>query len=106
MSNLKHTTVLLQADKADLAEIFHEEVSKIKHEAFLARFDGIMVNTKEVAKMHGINEKTVLNYIKDGLIVPEMKLNENEHPRFRMSYALTLDFKLLRKQLWAKNKGY
>lgn len=97
--------MLVQADKADMLEAFRYEVSKIKHEAFLNRFEQTIVNTKDVAKIHNVCEKTVINYINDGLIVPEMKINDGEHHRFRLSYVLTLDFKELQKDLRAKNKG-
>lgn len=106
MGNLKNVTMLLQMDQADLYKAFGDEVAKIKHEAFLNRFENVIVTTKDVAKFHNVNEKTVLNYINDGLIFPEMKINENEHPRFRLSYALTLDFKELQKKLRAKNKNW
>lgn len=90
----------------DLEKVLDKKLSTILLTSFLNKFDNVLVGTKDVAKIHSVNERTVLNYIKDGLIVPEVKLGENDHHQFRLSYALTLDFRELQKQLRAKNKGY
>ena len=83
-----------------------EEIGNAKLQAFLSRFDNVLVGTNDVANMHSVNPRTVMNYINDGLIMPEVKLGEKDHHVFRLSYALTLDFKELQRQLRAKNKGY
>ncbi len=98
------TNVLIQASLADLQQLVISNVTEAKLHAFLNRFENVLIGTNELAKIHSVNPKTVLNYVKDGLIVPEMKLSENDHHQFRLSYVLTLDFKELQKQLRAKNK--
>lgn len=104
--NTGQSNNLIMASLDDLQKLISDEVATAKYKAMLSRFDNILVGTKEVAKFHNVNERTVLNYIKDGLIVPEVKLGENDHHQFRLSYALTLDFKELQRQLRAKNKGW
>lgn len=100
------TNTLIMASYDDLQKLINEDYSNMKLKAFLNRFDNVLIGTNELANMHSVNPKTVTNYIKDGLIVPEVKLGENDHHLFRLSYALTLDFKELQKQLRAKNKGW
>lgn len=100
------TEINYKINQLDFQKAIREEMYDIVLKVFLSRFDNVFVGTNEVANMHGVNPKTVKNYIKDGLIIPEMKLGEKDHHRFRMSYALQLDFKELQKQLRAKNKGY
>lgn len=100
------TEINYKLNQQDFQKAIREELSDIALKAFLNRYDNVLVGTNEVAKFHSVNPRTVKAYIKDGLIVPEVKLGENDHHQFRLSYALTLDFKELQKQLRAKNKGY
>lgn len=105
MKNILPTTLYcLQPN--DLQNFLDENVSSIKLQAFLNRFENVLVGVKDVAHIHSVCTHTVTNYINGGSIIPEMKINENEHPKFRLSYVLTLDFSQLRKELTAKNKGY
>lgn len=98
------STILYQMQPEDLQKFLDENLAEIKLQAFLNRFENVLIGVKDIARIHSINPRTVTNYINDGLIVPEMKVNENEHPKFRLSYALTLDFRQLQKQLRAKRK--
>lgn len=100
------SNTLIMADLDDLQKLISDEVAKAKFQAMLNRYSNILVGTKDVAKFHNVNERTVLNYIDDGLIVPEEKVSENDHHRFRLSDVLMLDFKDLRKQLRAKTRGW
>jgi hypothetical protein len=94
------------ASLEDLQKLIDDNLAIAKYKEMLSRFDNVLVGTKDIANFHNVNERTVLNYIKDGLIMPEVKLGENDHPKFRASYMLTLDFKELQKKLRAKNRGY
>lgn len=87
-----------------LERVIDKKLSKLTLQAFLNRFENVLVGVKEVALFHSVTTRTVSSYIKDGLIVPEIKEGENDHPQFRLKYALELDFKELQKQLRAKNK--
>ena len=100
------TEINYKISQKDFDEMIDKKLSKLVLVGFLNRYDNVLVGTKEVAKFHSVNERTVLNYIKDGLIQPEVKLGENDHHLFRLSYALTLDFKDLQKKLRAKNRGW
>lgn len=100
--NAGTTNTLVMASYDDLQKIVSSDVAELKLQAFVARFENVLISTEEVAKIHSVNPRTVLNYVKDGHIVPEDKLSENEHPKFRLSYVLQLDFKELKKQLRAK----
>ena len=96
------TNTLIMASLEDLQKLIDDNLVTAKYKAMLSRFDNVLVGTKDIAKFHNVNERTVLNYVKDGFIVPEVKLGENTHPKFRLSYALQLDFKDLQKKLRAK----
>lgn len=98
------SNTLIMAACADLQKIINNEYADLKLKAFLCRFENVLVGTADVAHIHNVNERTVLAYIKDGSIVPEEKVSEKDHHRFRLSYALTLDFRELRKQLRAKTR--
>ncbi len=104
--SIRQSYTVIQISPEDLQKFLDNHLSETRLKAFLNRFDNVLIGTNEVANMHNVNKQTVLNYISDGLIVPEVKLSENDHPRFRLSYALTLDFKELQRKLRAKNKGY
>lgn len=98
--------IFYKLNDSDFEKVLDKKLSTILQTSFLNKFDNVLVGTKDIAKFHSVNERTILNYIKDGLIVPEVKLGEKDHHQFRLSYALTLDFKELQKQLRAKNKGW
>jgi hypothetical protein len=100
------TNTLVTMAYEDLQKLINDEYAELKIQAFLKRYENILVGVKDVAHFHNVSTHTVTNYIKDGLIEPEVKVNENEHPKFRMSYALALDFKELQKKLRAKNRGW
>ena len=104
--NTSKSNTLIMSSLEDLQTLIDDNLATAKFKAMLSRFDNVIVGTKEVAKFHSMNERTVLNYVKDELIVPEMRLGENDHPKFRLSYVLSLDFRELQKMLRAKNKGY
>lgn len=94
------------ADLADLQKLISDEVAKAQFKAMLNKFSNVLVGTKDVAKFHNVNERTVLNYINDGLLIPEEKVSENDHHRFRLSDVLMIDFKELKKQLRARTRGW
>lgn len=103
------STILYQMQPEDLQRFLDESVAEIKLQAFLNRFENVLIGVKDIAHIHSVNPRTVTNYIKDGLIVPEMRISENDHYRFRLSYALTLNFRELQKQLRVqkhKNNSY
>lgn len=100
------SNTLIMASLDDLKALVDEEIGNAKLQAFVRRFENVLIGRAELANMHSVSPVTVTNYIKDGLIIPEAKVNEKDHPMFRLSYALTLDFKELQKELRAKNKGW
>jgi hypothetical protein len=97
---------LIMASYNDLQKLINEDYADMKLKAFLNRYDNVLVGLREVARFHGVCHQTVAAYIKDGLIEPEVRSDENDHQKFRLSYVLTLDFRELQKQLRAKNKGW
>lgn len=100
------SNTLIMASLDDLKALVDEGIGNAKLQAFVSRFDNVLIGRSELANMHSVSPVTVTNYINDGLIIPEIKLKEKDHPMFRLSYALTLDFKELAQQLRAKNRGY
>ncbi|MDR1221992.1 MAG: MerR family DNA-binding transcriptional regulator [Tannerella sp.] len=65
--------------------------------ALLKRYSDVLAGVNEVARMHKISPQTVRNYVRDGLIQPEMRTVERGKYEFRLDYALMLDFKKLKK---------
>jgi hypothetical protein len=62
------------------------------------RFAGVYLSPEEVAKIHGVNKLTVISYIKDGLIEAEQEKKYGSYS-IRLSDAIQIDFKELRKKL-------
>jgi Fic family protein len=101
--------IVYQMTPKDLHAFFEEEYAKrdanASRDALLKRFEGKFVGVNEVAKLHGVSPQTVRNYIRDGLIKPELRTVEGGSYKFRLSYVLTLDFEGLKKQL-QNNKNH
>jgi len=93
---------IYQLDKQDFEDVIEEKLSKLSLESFLNKYYNVFINAEELAKIHGVHVSTVYAYIKDGLLIPEPQEKKYNNHRFRLSYALTVDFKDLRKQLRAK----
>jgi hypothetical protein len=92
----------------DLRIFLKEEFTK-KDECvlsdFLKKFDNTFVGISEAAAIGQVSGQTVRNYIKDGLMEPEVRTIENGKYRFRLSYILNLDFKELKNQLKIKKRA-
>ncbi|MBK5721389.1 helix-turn-helix domain-containing protein [Dysgonomonas sp. Marseille-P4677] len=99
------STTIYQITAEDLERFFNDKLSKEAICSFLNRYEKILVTVDDIARFHNVHPNTVYNYINDGLIIPEIRGKDfKDSYRFRMSYALLLDFKDLRKQLHFKNK--
>jgi hypothetical protein len=89
-------------EKKALAEAIRETIkeaqSEIVLEAFLGRFSSVLVEPQDVAKYHKVTPQTVISYINNGLIEAEPR-SKGDTYRIRLSDALRLDFKQLRKTL-------
>jgi predicted transcriptional regulator len=96
-------TVVYQMTPADLKAFLIEEVAKkdlnAARDELLKRFENTWVGIRELAAIHGVSRMTVINYINDGLIEPEVRTAEKGKYRFRLNYVLTLDFDELKQQL-------
>ena len=106
MHGIGEAKTLIQMSQKDFETAIENRMTKVYSDKFISRFENVIVNTKDVAKIHSVSEQTVLNYINDGLVTPEVKTKENQHHRFRLSYVLDLDFRELQKQLRVKNRGW
>lgn len=95
--------IIYQIDETDLKKFFNEELAKREVDIFLSRFNNVFITPEEVANIHGVNKRTVYNYVNDGLLVPEIRI-KNEMIRFRLPEALRFDFKAMRKQIRLKHK--
>jgi hypothetical protein len=87
--------------KADLESSLLSGLSSQIVEGFCNRFYDVFVSPDQVADMHGVCRATVIGYIKDGTISAEQSKKYGEY-HIRLSEALLLDFKELRKQLRRK----
>ncbi|MDR0682040.1 MAG: hypothetical protein LBG15_09375 [Dysgonamonadaceae bacterium] len=99
-------TIVYQITPEDLRSFFLEEVAKKERDALLKRYENVLVGAREVAAIHRVSPATVRNYIKDGLIEPELRTVENGKYQFRLSYVLTLDFDELKEQLNNRKAKY
>ena len=70
-------------------------------EGFCGRFSHVFISPDVVASMHGVCKATVIDYIKDGTIAAEQSKKYGDY-RIRLSDAMLLDFKEMRKQLIRK----
>ncbi|MDR1340006.1 MAG: hypothetical protein LBK58_08155 [Prevotellaceae bacterium] len=101
-------TTVYQISPEDLKAFFDEEYAKkdanASLNALLRRYRDVFIDIKMVALMHRVHPQTVRNYIRDGLIKPELRTVEDGKYKFRMDYALELDFEKLKQQL--KERSY
>jgi len=88
-----------QIDAEELSKFFSKEMEQKAIDAFCNKFSNTLVTPKEVALFHNVSEATVINYCKDGLIIPEHREKEYCAYRFRLSEVLKFDFIELKKLL-------
>jgi Fic family protein len=103
-------TIIYQITPEDLRAFineFHENQEKKDanrlRDDLLKRYEDVFVGVTEVAKMHKVSPQTVRNYIRDGLITPELQKVEKGKYAFRLNYVLTLDFESIKKKLKERN---
>ncbi|MDR2362495.1 MAG: helix-turn-helix domain-containing protein [Prevotellaceae bacterium] len=107
---MQHTITYTKTELSEaIREAFHIDafdtgaIREMAIEGFCARFSNVFISPDEVANMHGVGIATVRRYIADRLIPVEPHA-DNERYRIRLSDALRLDFKELRKQLKTINQ--
>jgi transcriptional antiterminator len=103
-------SVTYHIDGSDLRAFLNEEARRLKSDE-LDRFRQTFVSVTWVAQLHGISKATVINYINDGLIEPEVRTVKNGKYMFRANYAINLDFpklkiQLLNKKTTVRAKGF
>ena len=76
-----------------------EKYAESAIQAFISKFDNVIIDITTAANIHSVTTQTVEEYIKTGLITPEFRIGPAVHPRFRLSYILSLDFKQLQRQM-------
>ena len=91
--------ILYQINSEDLSKFVKQEIVEKELDTFLNRFNNVFVSPEEVAKYHGVSKQTVYNHVKYGTLVAEFRENNNDALRFRLSDALRIDFKKLRKKI-------
>ncbi|MDR0692428.1 MAG: hypothetical protein LBF69_05265 [Prevotellaceae bacterium] len=87
--------------RADIEALLLSKLNSQIVEGFCNRFYDVFVSPTEVANMHGVYKDTVIAYIKDGAIAAEQSQKYGDY-HIRLSDALLLDFKEMRKQLRRK----
>lgn len=50
------SNTLIMATYDDLQKLINKEYADLKIQAFISRFDNVLVGTKEIAKFHSVNE--------------------------------------------------
>ena len=94
------TIITYNMNKSDLIEALHEVQSSEIESKILNKFYNVLVGTNVVAEIHNVSEKTVLNYVNDGLIECEPRTGKKF--QFRLSHVLKIDFGQLKRQLRRK----
>jgi AmiR/NasT family two-component response regulator len=99
-------TIVYQVTSEDLKIFLIEEMAKKDLNAsldeLLKKHKDTFVGVSEAATILKVHPMTVRNYIKDGLIEPEVRTVEKGNYKFRLSYLLTLDYSQLKQQLKTK----
>lgn len=88
-----------QIGESDLQRFLNDMARKQAIVEDLTKFRNTMVSVAWVAELHQVSKATVINYINDGLIVPEVRNVERGKYFFRADYAISLDFNKLKKQM-------
>lgn len=96
------TVITYNVSKKELIEAMHEMQATEIEDKILNKFYNVIVGTNVVAEIHKVSEKTVLNYVNDGLIEHEPRVGKIY--KFRLSQVLRIDFGQLKKQLRRKAK--
>jgi len=94
------TVITYNVSKKELIEAMHEMQATEIESKILNKFYNVIVGTSVVAEIHNVSEKTVLNYVSDGLIEHEPRTGKNF--KFRLSQVLRIDFPELKKRLRRK----
>lgn len=97
-------TTIYQIDERDLNAFVAEAARRAGVNA-LEKYRQTMVSVSWVAELHSVSRATVINYINDGLIEPEVREVEGGKYRFRADYAILLDFKELKEQLKSRKNA-
>lgn len=87
----KQAITYLQIDSEEMEKFFKEDMAQFIIDAFCSKWSNTLVTPKEVALFHNISEATVINYCKDGLLVPEHRDKEYCAYKFRLSEVLKFD---------------
>jgi len=82
----------------DLKETLVDIIRREVRAEYKAEFNQRVVSSAAVAMIHGVNVKTVHEYVKSGDVICEPHL-EGQDYKFRLGNILEVDFKMLRKQL-------
>lgn len=94
------TIITYNVNKSELIEAIHDIQAAEIESKILNKFYNVIVGTSVVAKIHNVSEKTVLNYVDDGLLECEPRTGKKY--QFRLSQILKVDFGQLKKQLRRK----
>ena len=97
-------TTVYQIDERDL-NAFVAEAARRAGLNPLEKYKHTMVSVSWVAELHSVSRATVINYINDGLIEPEVREVEGGKYRFRADYAISLDFKELKERLKSRKNA-
>ena len=97
-------TTVYQIDERDL-NAFVAEAARRAGVNTLEKYRQTMVSVSWVAELHSVSRATVINYINDGLIEPEVREVEGGKYRVRADYAISLDFKELKEQLKSRKNA-
>lgn len=90
---------------AEEMEKFRSMDEKKVIDAFCNKWSNTLVTPKEVALFHNISEATVINYCKDGLLIPEHREKDYCAYRFRLSEVMKLDISNIKGKPKVRNSN-
>lgn len=94
---------IYQIDAEEMEKFFYHGMEQKAIDAFCKRFSNTLITPKEVALIHNISEATVINYCKDGLIIPEHRDKNYCAYKFRLSEILKLDISVIKGKPKVRN---
>lgn len=94
---------IYQIDAEEMEKFFNHKMEQKAVEAFCNRFSNTLITPKEVALFHNLSEATVINYCKDGILIPEHRDKEYCKYKFRLSEVLKLDISNIKGKPKIKN---
>ena len=96
------STLLHGMNPDDLKDMIFQEAKKI-YSYSPDRFYNVIVTGEHFCLIHSISKITLKRWIKQGIVVPELRDDDKDHYRFRLSEVLKFDVESIKRK---RNKQF